>query len=188
MLKSNNNYATKEDLYKKLELINFWISNIDSKISFALAFAGVFIGFIISKGTPTILGDTANVPLKDIINLNFGELFSIILIIVLYSSALFSLILLLIALKGRINNNLYKEYKLNTKSLLFFGNIANMNYAEYKKKTEKTNNILLTNDINSQVYINSNICTYKFRLYNLSINFIIFSVITFCICIIFNIL
>ena len=59
MHKQNNSY-TKEDLYKKLELVNSWISNIDSKISFILGFVGIFIGFIISKGTPDIFIDISN--------------------------------------------------------------------------------------------------------------------------------
>ena len=59
MHKQNNSY-TKEDLYKKLELVNSWISNIDNKISFILGFVGIFIGFIISKGTPDIFIDISN--------------------------------------------------------------------------------------------------------------------------------
>ena len=36
----------KDDAYQTLTLINTWIGNIDTKISFALALAGVLIGVI----------------------------------------------------------------------------------------------------------------------------------------------
>lgn len=74
MHKQNNSY-TKEDLYKKLELVNYWISNIDSKISFILGFVGIFIGFIISKGTPDIFIDISNMAIKDILTLNLDKCF-----------------------------------------------------------------------------------------------------------------
>ena len=38
----------KEDAFQTLSMINTWIGNIDTKISFALALAGVLIGMIFS--------------------------------------------------------------------------------------------------------------------------------------------
>ena len=37
----------KEDAFQTLSMINTWIGNIDTKISFALALAGVLIGMIL---------------------------------------------------------------------------------------------------------------------------------------------
>ena len=185
MNKQNNSY-TKEDLYKKLELVNSWISNIDNKISFILGFVGIFIGFIISKGTPNIFIDISNMAIKDILTLNFGQVFSILIIITMYLTSISCLILLIMALKGKVNSKIYKEHKLKTNSLLFFGSIAKMNYSEYKEKCERDNQLI--NDINSQIYINSKICDYKFKLYNYSIKLLIISFIVFCICELFNII
>lgn len=36
---------SREDAYKTLEIINGWIGNMDAKISFAIAFVGVLIGY-----------------------------------------------------------------------------------------------------------------------------------------------
>lgn len=49
MGQNNNQNSTvqgfkKDDAYQILSMINTWIGNIDTKISFALALAGVLIG------------------------------------------------------------------------------------------------------------------------------------------------
>ena len=46
----------REDAYKTLEIINGWIGNMDAKISFALAFVGILVGYIFSNGMPQIFG------------------------------------------------------------------------------------------------------------------------------------
>lgn len=183
-----NTTDTKEDSFKRLELVNFWISNIDNKISFILAFVGVFIGFVISKGLPDIFKYISSIAIKDLVTLNFGQVISIFMLVAMYLSAISCLILLLLALIGRIDSKVYKEHKLKTNSLLFFGSIANMNYSSYKEKCEKESKGQLINDINSQIYINSKICDHKFKLYNYSIKLLISSFIIFFICALFNII
>ncbi len=183
-----NNANTKEDFLKKLELVNFWISNIDNKISFILTFVGVFIGFLISKGTPDIFKDISNIAIKDIVTLNFGQVFSVLILVIMYLTAIACLILLLLALIGRVDNKCYKDHKLKTDSLLFFGSIANMSYSNYKEKCERESKGQLINDINSQIYINSQICNYKFKLYNYSIKLLIISFIILYICELFNVI
>lgn len=42
----------KEDAYRSLEMVNTWISNLDTKVSFALALVGVLTGVIFSEGLP----------------------------------------------------------------------------------------------------------------------------------------
>ena len=56
----NNNNLTQEnrafkkgDAYETLGIINTWIGNMDTKVSFALALAGVLIGVIFEKGMPS---------------------------------------------------------------------------------------------------------------------------------------
>ena len=47
-----NRAFKKEDAYETLGIINTWIGNMDTKVSFALALAGVLIGVIFEKGIP----------------------------------------------------------------------------------------------------------------------------------------
>ena len=44
-IKNNDSY-TKDDAFKTLQIINTWISNIDTKTSFCLAFCAVMIGIL----------------------------------------------------------------------------------------------------------------------------------------------
>ena len=51
-LTQENRAFKKEDAYETLGIINTWIGNMDTKVSFALALAGVLIGVIFEKGLP----------------------------------------------------------------------------------------------------------------------------------------
>ena len=55
----NNNNQTQEnrafkkgDAYETLSIINTWVGNMDTKVSFALALAGVLIGVIFERVCP----------------------------------------------------------------------------------------------------------------------------------------
>jgi len=53
-----NRAFKKEDAYETLGIINTWIGNMDTKVSFALALAGVLIGVIFEKGIRKSLGQS----------------------------------------------------------------------------------------------------------------------------------
>ena len=59
MEQNNNQHIeqtyTKDDAYHSLEMINTWINNMDTKVSFALALTGVLIGIIFGTGIPKAL-------------------------------------------------------------------------------------------------------------------------------------
>ena len=72
----------KEDAYQALSLINTWVSNIDTKTSFALALVGVLIGMIFSDGIPNAFQKIAEV--SKLAELNGGEILAAILVVLLY--------------------------------------------------------------------------------------------------------
>ncbi|MCI8654776.1 MAG: hypothetical protein HFJ48_02720 [Clostridia bacterium] len=196
MFNRRNNSVTKEDSYKKLNLISSEIKNIDFKVCFLLALVGTFLAFLFLKGKPDAFNsipiinfkNITSFPVKELANLNFGQVLPMIVIIILYVLIISCFILLLLALKGKTSYKINKQYKLKIDSLIAFENIANMNYAIYKRKCKSLNNYELINDINSQIYINSIICNFKNKLYFYSIKLLIISFIIFCICQIFSIL
>ena len=49
-----NKAFDKEDAFETLGIINTWIGNIDTKVSFSLALSGALIGVIFDKGMPRI--------------------------------------------------------------------------------------------------------------------------------------
>lgn len=197
MNNKRTNTITKEDLYRNLDLMNSEIRTIDNKISFLLAFVAIFLGILVLSGTPDVfnnapkidLNNITNFPIKDIVNLNFGQIFPMLMVIILYILTICCFALLLIALKGKLSNKICKEYKLKTTdSIISFESVSNMNLANYKKKYKTLNNYELINDINSQIYIKSIICNLKTKLYNHSMKLLITSFVIFFICLLFNVL
>ena len=185
---SNKTQYTKEDSYSSLERVNFWISNVDAKISFILIFVSVYVFHLFSKGMPDYMRDVFNKSINDIINISTSQTLSIFILLFTYFMAILSLITLLLALIGNINNKVYSEYGLKSKSVLFFGSISNLNYAEYRNNIRSITDYNLIEDINSQVYINSKIASLKFKIYNISVKLLIISLISYFICEIFNVI
>lgn len=68
---------------------------------------------------------------------------------------------------GKINNEKFKDIDLNTKSVIYFNNIANnTSFNQYKNRIINYTEDEFLNDIISQIYINSVICNLKFKNYN----------------------
>ena len=80
----------KDDAYQTLTLINTWIGNIDTKISFALALAGVLIGVIFSGGFPSAFQRITEV--TNLAELHGGEILAVILVGALYCVSFLSVI------------------------------------------------------------------------------------------------
>jgi hypothetical protein len=171
----------KQEMVRTLENINFWISNCDTKISFALAFAGVIVGlFFANKEIANII------PIISSLNL---QSFLIIIITLLSIAFLFCLILAIVfffkGLKGKLDSSEYKQKGMAKKSILYFGTIEMMDFNEFKEETQLLSEEKLDNDYLSQIHINATICKAKFKNYNKGVNCLIFSVILF---ILFNVL
>ena len=180
MSNNNNNLCTKEDLYKNLETINLWINNVDNKISFALTFASVILGYILLNGIPKSFNKFFTITKLE--ELSGGDILSVLLIIVLYICNLLSIIFFLFGLKSKTNN------APSSNSNIFFGSISNRNYIQFKRDISNMNEKQLKNQIKEQIFINSDICNKKFQNYNKGINLLIISFILCFVCIILKIL
>ena len=85
----------------------------------------------------------------------------------------------------RAKTDIGNEYGLITDSLIYYKTIAaNSNYKEYEEKMNKLNQNILKKEIISQIYINSEICTKKFKNYNIGIKYSIIGITIFLILII----
>ena len=167
---------TNEELEQEYQRISFWISNIDTKISFALGASGVLLGFIFSNGD---LGETLKQHFKTI---EFWNKSSTLL--VLFGLTVLSLIIamwcFLNGLKAKINPKKYLQPEMVSTSNIFFGDIAKRDFYTYKYKVEnfQTNWHL---DMQTQIYINSCICNQKTKNYNCGIFLLKLSLIGFVI-------
>ena len=159
-----DNKYSREDAYQSLEMVNSWINNVDSKISYILAFIGVIIGFVFIQGTPKAF---ANISQADEITCRM--LLESILVVLLYIASFLAIVFLVLAIIART------QFQTSKRSAFFFGTIAN----EEKEIIE---------DILGQVHINSGICLRKMKLYNIGITFFTISIILCFICMIFHLL
>lgn len=165
----------KDDAYKVLEIVNSWTNSIDSKISYALAFAGVVLGFVLIQGKPQIFQS-----ISDMSVVTNTVKFQAILVIALYIFSFVSAILMLFALKARIKNE--------NGSMIFFGTIADIDATKYAKDFQKIPEKALVEDILLQVHTNSKICRRKVRIYNWGMVSLCISVTLCFICMAFQFL
>jgi len=151
-----------------LENTKHWISNCDSKISYLLTINGVIITIIFSSENAKYLVDTFNLIPASICSIkhlvNFFEY------ITLFGFVLFLLLSLyhgLKALKGQLNPRDFDEENNNDeKSKIFWGDISQNNFNDFHSSFENVTEIDFKKDLRKQVYINSKICSLKFKLYN----------------------
>jgi hypothetical protein len=155
---------TKEDAYQTLLMINSWTSNIDTKISFVMAFMAILIGFVFSADEPRVFSERLNTYISGILAV-FGKVLDLqvlgcLLVLCLYVACALSVIFLSLALCARIKN------KSGVTSIFFFGDIASRKFDEVKNDMEHISEEKMVLDLQNQIYNNSEICKRKVNLYN----------------------
>lgn len=165
---------TKENIEKaksKFENINNWISNCDTKSSFLLAFYGVLLTLVFTSDVINKIGNTFSLK-PSLSDLGWTKLLGFLELISILAFFFFSLKCLYFiynTLKARINSSIYEQESLNTDSNIFFQTIAQKSFKEYKNLSNSESDEDYLNDLDSQVFINSNIATEKFKAYNKSL-------------------
>lgn len=170
----------KEDAYRSLEMINTWISNLDTKVSFALALVGVLIGVIFSEGLPNAFQRISEV--SKLAELNGGEIIAALLVGVLYLTSFCSVYNFMMAIIARIKN------ENNAPSIFFFGSIGAMGLQNYKDKVNHLTETQLLEDLEEQIHTNSKICSKKAKWYNKGIKLLVSTIILWFICMTFQLI
>lgn len=153
---------------ENLDRVKSWIDNCDMKISFAITFEVFLLGAIF-----------ANSNLKHVLNFehgyNYFQIASIILFIVTLIVLIISLIQFYNGLKA--NYKIDKKTELNKNSILFFYTIVENDFMNFKKRVSDSTPYGIEHDYLSQIYINSKICTKKFKFYNSGLKWLFISII-----------
>jgi ABC-type multidrug transport system fused ATPase/permease subunit len=170
----------KEDAYQSLEMINTWINNIDTKVSFALALVGVLIGMVFGAGTPKALQRISEV--SKLAELSGGEILAAILVCLLYIASLLSIVSFMLVIMARVKN------LNNAPSMFFFGSIAKMTLQNYKDKVNQLTEKQIVEDLEEQIHTNSKICSQKAKWYNIGIRFLASTIILWFICMVFRLI
>lgn len=145
-----NGVYTKEDAYRTLEMINNWINNIDTKVSFAMALAGILMGFIF------------NMTLSD----NEGTMV-LILTLLLYIANFAALLCFVLAITARVDN------PNNAQSIFYFGSISTFKLIDYKEKTNNITEQEILEDLKEQIHTNSLICNKKTKHFIRGVKFLV---------------
>ena len=175
-----NRAFKKEDAYETLGIINTWIGNMDTKVSFALALAGVLIGVIFEKGLPRAFHRITEV--SRLAELSGGEIIATILVALLYLASFISILCFMLSIIARVKN------LNNASSAFFFGSIGNMTLENYKNAVKDMNEREIVDDLEEQIHTNSKICSLKAKWYNKGIKFLLVTVILWFVCMIFQLI
>lgn len=175
-----NNMENIEKATKKLDTINQWISNCDTKSSFVLTFFGVVLTIIFasSVGGEIITSFT----FRKASEVNYETIMNFILLIISLTFFITSTITfyhIYFTLKGRIDPKTYKQHGLITNSNIFFGSIASKSFEKFEHASNNETESEYLKDLNSQIFINANIVTQKFKHYNRSLLWMLISLIIF---------
>ncbi len=155
---------------KKLELINHWISNCDTKSSFILTFYGVVLTIIF---TSNIGGEMINsfsfTKAKEVNCESIGNFILLLTTITFFITSMVTFYQIYLTLKGRVDTKVYQQNGLKTNSNIFFGSIASKTFENFENESNNEDGLPYLNDLNSQVFINANIVSQKFKHYNKSL-------------------
>lgn len=170
----------KEDAYETLGIINTWIGNMDTKVSFTLALAGVLIGVIFEKGIPDAFKRIAEV--SKLSELSGGAIISAILVSRLYLSSFISILCFMLSVIARVKN------LNNVSPIFFFGSIGNMSLENYKSALKNMEAQEILDGLEEQIHINSKICNLKVKWYNKGMRFLVVTVVLWFVCMIFQLI
>lgn len=170
----------KEDAYQSLSMINTWIGNIDTKVSFALALVGIIIGVIFEKGIPSSFKRISEV--SKLAELNGGDVASAILVGLLYLFSFMSIVSFIWSIIARVKNI------NNVSSIFFFGSIAGMELENYIDRANIITEEEVIKDLEEQIYINSKICSQKAKWYNIGVKLLGITIVLWFICMTFGLI
>lgn len=144
-----------------LERVISWINSCDQKTGIILGIIGVMFSLMLSldylSRFKAIVINLLNIKCYVLITILSGALICLVI----------GILYLIATLVPRIDSDVYREKRLNTKSKIFFNTISqNKSYAEYYNSFIKLSEQDYLNDLLSQIYINSKIASKKHKFYD----------------------
>lgn len=178
ILPDNSKGFNTENTFRTLELINTWISNVDSKASFALAFTTAILGLIFynAGSMPSAFSHMYDAVSRK--NISCEIVFPFISVVGLYISFFLSISFFFLALKGTT--------KSGSSSILFFGTIAGLSQNDFKAKIFNMNDKALQKALAEQIHTNSIVCAKKFKWYNTGLRLLVLASMLCVVCLLFG--
>jgi len=154
-----------DEAFNILDRIIGFINNCDTKTSIILGGALAIIAVVFSTDGLTKIYNITKLILQPNIGKPTGVGVLYITLLLIFAVVLtVGLIFLVLSLVGRTSSKVHKSCK---NSKIFFGHISSVDSPEkFRKSIFASSKDDLLNDILNQIYINSKICSKKFKLYN----------------------
>lgn len=173
----------EEELQHTYDTVNMWTNNCDQKAGILLAIIGVILTILVTSDFLKYLRTYIFNPFIDYRTGNSELTFSwsrFNVFIFLLISAIMLMIACHFLFKTIIANIDYQKMRdenpdLADNSYIFFGTISKMTYEDFKKSK-----VDYSEDLKSQIYVNSVIASNKFKNYNKSLYWFKFSLCVSC--------
>lgn len=164
-----------DEMERCLDRTNMWIGNCDQKASFLLALVSVVITIIFTSGATSKIMEVLVNPFivywrDNVGSFCFWRTLDAVMLIVGLVLAFVSMMYLLFSLMAKTVYSRFQQPGMEQKSHLFYGHIASMSYDEFCHS-----NVDKFNDMRSQVYTNSIICSDKFKNYKIGANAVLWA-------------
>lgn len=158
-----------DDLKFTLESVNSWLNNCDQKAGILLTVVGVAITVILTSDFMKYLRHYIFVPFIQFCSGNSGLSFSwsrftvFVLLIIAVALLITCCIYLFRAISANTDYDMMRKENPNLvkTSYIFYGTISQMKYDDFEK-----GGVEFEKDLKSQIYVNSQIATTKFKNYN----------------------
>ena len=153
-----------------------WIGNCDQKASFILAIIGVVLGICFTSDSLVFIESEIVSPVISAIDnstsISLLTIFEALLLLMLFAFLIMSVFRMIFALRAKTDLKKLSQPGMESNSMLHYQTIANMTYREFCEKE-----VHILNDLRSQFYVNSCICTSKFENYKKGVKCLEWSII-----------
>lgn len=150
-----------EEAKSILDRIIGFVNSCDNKIAIALGIYGVVVAVVFTDGSISSIKTIISEALKSN-NIMYLIIFAFISFVFLFVLSNF-----IRALIARKDVSIYKDGLSTKESYLFWGDICKReNYQLYHEEIKHISETEYLNDLITQIYFNSKICTIKHKYYN----------------------
>ena len=172
----NTTSLNEQQLKDNLDRVNMWIGNCDQKASFILAIIGVVLGICFTSDSLVFIKSEIVSPVISAIDnstsISLLPIFEALLLLMLFAFLIMSVFRMIFALRAKTDLKKLSQPGMESNSMLHYQTIANMTYREFCEKE-----VHILNDLRSQFYVNSCICTSKFENYKRGVKCLEWSII-----------
>lgn len=171
MIKLKSMNIKKEEISNRMDRVIGWINNCDQKASILIAFIGIVFPLLFSSEFmddiyKKLINSIILYQKKGIGEFSCANTFAIIFLLLTIVLISYSLYLLLQTLTASLSKKEFKSCGKKEESTLFFGDISEYSFKEFKQKMHKQSKKSIIDDYTSQLYIDAKICSKKFEYYN----------------------